>query len=417
MRTLHKEKGATLRIEILTEPSVQNFITTHADTLDSAFKTVPMSDAMRRRLQRSDYIFSGIKTFHEINEAFPSLLNTDGTRKPFTQFLEEVKHIDKTYNQHYLAAEFNFAQASAAMAAKWEQYAQDGERYLLQYRTAGDDRVRPEHASLEGVTLPITDTFWEEFYPPNGWNCRCTVTQVLKSQATPTPHEQAIALGEDALKLDKHRFFRHNSGITGKTFPDYNPYTIQRCRDCDIAKGKLKLAKPSNEVCEACQYFHKCSLKQEEYIKFGKGEIYINSMVNRNDSDFNKLMKIAENFAEKGAVVRLTPKMSRPNKFDYQCVYKDLIGTKFEDKCPDLNINGEWVEHEGFISKKPKNAFRNMLNDGLIQSNKLIIDKPELTEAYMKRVIRNRIKEGQDINEIWIFDGKETTLLYKKSED
>ncbi len=256
MRTLHKEKGATLRIEILTEPTVQNFITTHADTLDSAFKTVPMSDAMRRRLQRSDYIFSGIKTFHEINEAFPSLLNTDGTRKPFTQFLEEVKHIDKTYNQHYLAAEFNFAQASAAMAAKWEQYAQDGDRYLLQYRTAGDDRVRPEHASLEGVTLPITDTFWEEFYPPNGWNCRCTVTQVLKSQATPTPHEQAIALGEDALKLDKHRFFRHNSGITGKTFPDYNPYTIQRCRDCDIAKGKLKLGKPSNEVCEACRIMH-----------------------------------------------------------------------------------------------------------------------------------------------------------------
>lgn len=259
MRTLHKEKGATLRIEILTEPTVQNFITTHADTLDNAFKTVPMSDAMRRRLQRSDYIFSGIKTFHEINEAFPSLLNTDGTRKPFTQFLEEVKHIDKTYNQHYLAAEFNFAQASAAMAAKWEQYAQDGDRYLLQYRTAGDDRVRPEHASLEGVTLPITDTFWEEFYPPNGWNCRCTVTQVLKSQATPTPHEQAIALGEDALKLDKHRFFRHNSGITGKTFPDYNPYTIQRCRDCDIAKEKLKLGKPSNEVCEACQTVHKYS--------------------------------------------------------------------------------------------------------------------------------------------------------------
>ena len=27
---------------------------------------------------------------------------------------------------------------------------------------------------------------------------------------------------------DKHRFFRHNSEITGKTFPDYAPYTIQR---------------------------------------------------------------------------------------------------------------------------------------------------------------------------------------------
>ena len=27
---------------------------------------------------------------------------------------------------------------------------------------------------------------------------------------------------------DKHRFFRHNYGITEKTFPDYDPYTIQR---------------------------------------------------------------------------------------------------------------------------------------------------------------------------------------------
>ena len=27
---------------------------------------------------------------------------------------------------------------------------------------------------------------------------------------------------------DKHRFFRHNYGITEKTFPDYAPYTIQR---------------------------------------------------------------------------------------------------------------------------------------------------------------------------------------------
>ena len=303
MRTLHKEKGATLRIEILTEPSVQNFITTHADTLDNAFKTVPMSDAMRRRLQRSDYIFSGIKTFHEINEAFPSLLNTDGTRKPFTQFLEEVKHIDKTYNQHYLAAEFNFAQASAAMAAKWEQYAQDGDRYLLQYRTAGDDRVRPEHASLEGVTLPITDTFWQEFYPPNGWNCRCTVTQVLKSQATPTPHEQAIALGEDALPLDKHRFFRHNSGITGKTFPDYNPYTIQRCRDCDIAKGKLKLAKPSNEVCEACQTTHEYEKRKRKSDREIERRHYLDEMsplLNKKVKKNNNGKEIIVSFSNKG---------------------------------------------------------------------------------------------------------------------
>ena len=55
-----------------------------------------------------------------------------------------------------------------------------------------------------------------------------------------------------------------------------------------------------------------------------------------------------------------------------------------------------------------------MLNNGLEQSDKLIIDKPDLTDAYMKRVIRQRVKDGQTIEEIWIKDGSEIRLLYKK---
>ena len=36
--------------------------------------------------------------------------------------------------------------------------------------------------------------------------------------------------------------FRFNSGMQEKAVPDYNPYTISRCRDCDIAKGKKSAA-------------------------------------------------------------------------------------------------------------------------------------------------------------------------------
>ena len=43
------------------------------------------------------------------------------------------------------------------MAVKWHDIAQDGEEYNLQYRTAGDDRVREAHARLDGVTLPPSD--------------------------------------------------------------------------------------------------------------------------------------------------------------------------------------------------------------------------------------------------------------------
>ena len=260
MQTLYKVEGAQFRIEILEKPKIQEFINTHASILDSTFEKVEMSDAMRRRLQRSDYIFSGMKTFHELNEAFPSLLDENGNRKSFEQFLNDVRKIDKTYNENYLRAEYNFVQASAQMAAKWENFMKDGDRYNLQYRTAGDDKVRPEHAALDRVTLPITDTFWEEYYPPNGWNCRCTVVQVLKTKYPVTPHDEAMALGEEATGKDTKGIFRFNVGIEQKTVPDYNPYTIRRCRDCDIAQGKQKLVFiPDNELCAACRLLHKCA--------------------------------------------------------------------------------------------------------------------------------------------------------------
>lgn len=261
MKALFHEKGSQLRIDILAEQPAQEFINTHADALNSGFQQVKMSDAMRKRLQRSNYIFSGMKTFHELNEAFPSLIDENGDRKPFEQFLNDVQKIDSTYNKNYLRSEYNFIHTSATMAAKWEEFLQDGDRYNLQYRTANDDRVRPEHAALDRVTLPMSDPFWQEYYPPNGWNCRCTVVQVRKSKYPETAHDEAMALGVEATGKDSKGIFHFNPGIEKKTVPDYNPYTIRRCRDCDIAKGNgsdspLSLSRPfvpENELCQACR--------------------------------------------------------------------------------------------------------------------------------------------------------------------
>lgn len=86
MSALYRETGASLRIGILAEPEAQEFIEAHAGALDSSFQKVEMSDLMRRRLQRSDYIFSGMKAFHEMNEAFPSLIDENGNRKSFERF-------------------------------------------------------------------------------------------------------------------------------------------------------------------------------------------------------------------------------------------------------------------------------------------------------------------------------------------
>ena len=258
MKAVFEQGGAELKVSLLGDERVQSFIDAHAQVLDSSFDEVRMSDRMRQRLQRSDWVFSGMKAFREMGEAFPSLLDANGVRKPFEQFLRDVRKIDETYNKHYLRAEYEFAAASAEMAAKWERFMEDGDRYNLQYRTAGDDRVRPEHAALNGVTLPPSDEFWESYYPPNGWRCRCTVVQVRKKKHPATPHDEAMALGEAALERDTKGMFRFNPGKQERVFPAYNAYTQERCRNCQLGGketlGKVELAfVPSNELCSVCQ--------------------------------------------------------------------------------------------------------------------------------------------------------------------
>lgn len=260
MGTLFQENGTELRIEIMQEPGVTGFIETHSRVLDSAFGQVEMSEVMRRRLQDSNYIFSGLKTFHELNEAFPSLLDENGNKKPFKDFLNDVQTIDKTYNENYLKAEYNFATSSAEMAARWESFQEDGDRYNLQYRTAGDNKVRDSHRAMDGITLPMDDPFWNDYFPPNGWNCRCTVVQVRKSKYPETSPQEAERLGEESMDSKTASMFRFNPGKQRKAYPDHNPYSLKRCNDCDLNKlTRMGRFIPDNEMCAACEIIRKCA--------------------------------------------------------------------------------------------------------------------------------------------------------------
>lgn len=237
MKGLFRQKGAQLDINILASDEAQDFITTHAGILDAGFQKVEMSDKMRERLTRSNYIFSGIKTFHELNEAFPSMLDENGNKKPFERFLNDVQKINGTYNANYLHAEYNFVQASATMAAKWEQFSEDGDRYNLQYRTAKDDKVRPEHAALDGVTLPMSDTFWETYYPPNGWNCFLPNTPVLTANGW--KHIASIKKGD--LVIGGSGEFREVTATLSRPF-EGDLVTI-------ITKGAKSTCTPNHRFC------------------------------------------------------------------------------------------------------------------------------------------------------------------------
>lgn len=68
--------------------------------------------------------------------------------------------------------------ASAHGAGKWleGQAASDALPYWM-YETVGDARVRPAHAAQQGKVYPKNHPYWNSWFPPNGFRCRCTVSE------------------------------------------------------------------------------------------------------------------------------------------------------------------------------------------------------------------------------------------------
>ena len=58
-----------------------------------------------------------------------------------------------------------------------------------------------------------------------------------------------------------------------------------------------------------------------------------------------------------------------------------------------------------------------MLKHGLMQSDRIIMDKVRLTENYIKARIKGKILEGKQVAEVWIRDGKDLQLVYKNTND
>ena len=130
--------------------------------------------------------------------------------------------------------EYDSAVAAAQMAAKW-RLIQDQKKDLplLKYKTVGDARVRPQHRALNNVIKPVDDSFWDSYYPPNGWNCRCTVVQLAEGEITANDKIPTIK--------DVPDLFRNNVGKTGEIFTDKHPFFTIPADEWKEALNKLGL--------------------------------------------------------------------------------------------------------------------------------------------------------------------------------
>lgn len=432
MTWLHGKKRFSAAM--LKQPAVKKLMAATNDVLQKAVnKSIrhEMPEVMRQSLQKDVFYFSGMKTYTQMKEASGLLLDEKGNIRPLPAFQQEVKKIDEAYNDNYLRAERNFAVGSAQSASRWAKYEDEKERYDLKYMTDNGPNVRDSHRAMEGTVLPVDDPFWNRYMPPNDFNCHCFTLQVRKGEYPVSDSEEAISNGEAATTkigkdgTNKAEIFRFNSGKEMKVFPPGHPYTSGDCGKLAAvwhglsARQKMNLGNEADK-CRALKVMDELSKslesKQVKSYRNG-GEIHTYpDLINEAASDYKQVWESADFFAAKGDKMVILPKAKHKEDPIYKSIYQALEGTKYYGKCPDLLRNGQFYEHEGFTTPDPKNALKNMLNRGVKQSSKIIIEKCGVTERYLKNNIYARIKQGQDISEVWEKDGKKLKLVFKKTE-
>lgn len=141
--------------------------------------------------------FSAAKTFQNIKDTVVFRLD-EGQLRPFNDFRKDARKIYGTYNTDWLKTEFDTVVAASQSADQWKDIEAEKKTLpLLKYQTAGDNRVRPQHAAWDGIVKPVDDPFWDTRMPPNDFNCRCIAIQL-------EPGEEKITnLGERLEKVKR----------------------------------------------------------------------------------------------------------------------------------------------------------------------------------------------------------------------
>lgn len=286
-----------------------------------------------------------------------------------------------TQNRTWLEAEKNMMLGNAQMAERWHQMQEITTLPNLRFSTAGDDHVRPAHAALDGINLPMKHPFWLTHYPPLDYGCRCDVQQ--NDDNTTAQKEYDTQYKEQKPS----RAFGFNPGITGQIVGKDHPYFD------DVNKNEELFAKVKSHCTDA-----------EELTVFAqKGEFSLKMSVFLEETD-----KMLENYTMAKFL------LSKGNNVTVRAYHE--FG-QVSVKQPDFILNNKLADAKLPKSKSYVNGIGNAFSEANNQKSQiLIIDLREYSEIDNKLVeakIKGKTnKINKHIEEVWILQpgGK----LYKQ---
>lgn len=211
------------------------------------------------RVQNNIFAFSGAKSYAEMKE-LRDAVHENGNRLSFTDYKRRARKINVAYNENYLEAERQVVISSGTQGSRWLDIEDSVDEYpYLEYVTANDEHVREEHRGLHGIILPVNDPFWNNYYPPNGWRCRCSTRKrsereyEQKKQRYENRNRESLPDSEQAQKIAGKvvaKPFRHNVGTSEIFDKDGHPYfkANAKAKAVQLAAVKNYGMKPVKEI-------------------------------------------------------------------------------------------------------------------------------------------------------------------------
>lgn len=139
----------------------------------------------------------------ELQFVFDSIKKALEEGQGFAEWKKQTKELwkQKGWSDFRIKTVYQTNMHQAKSVGTWKQIQETKEDFpYLRYSAILDSHTRPSHASMHGKVLPVNDKFWDSFYPPNGFNCRCQAYAITESKAKKfgvTPDVAKVGFADD----------------------------------------------------------------------------------------------------------------------------------------------------------------------------------------------------------------------------
>lgn len=284
------------------------------------------------RVQNNIFSFSGAKSYSEAQELRDAVYE-NGKLLDKAEFRQRARKINQTYNETYLEVERELVMKSGTEGSRWLDIEDSVDTHpYLEYVTMEDDRVRDEHRVLHGIILPVDDPFWNAYYPPNGYRCRCTTRK--RTEREYAAKADVYRMRDNTSMLDSDECqkragkvvakpFRHNVGTSEVFERNGHPYfkANKDAKEMQLSAVKNYGMKPIKDI-----------YKKEQRLSGYRGSI-------KDLKDFNDLWANLENkYKGSGGSFTIVDR-------------KNNISAHFDEKLKQKIINRERFSYFDEIEK------------------------------------------------------------------